>query len=207
MSTARRRPHTSRGGRASSRSVRRSVSVSVSCRCRSFGVLGRRWRRGRCDRRAGDEGGAIWWREGRLREAEARAVWRPRRARGRTRRLVRTGSRGRGIWEVRRAQGSLDAGRTDDYLGPGSSKYRESRLSRAWTRTRATIGGERLGWILLMIVLFIGRGLMSDNPLKCRVRLEGGRCCTDSFRTESRAESRRRGERARHRAGTRGVFG
>ncbi len=55
---------------------------------------------------------------------------------------------------------------SDDYLGPGSSKYRESRLSRAWTRTRATIGGERLGWILLMIVLFIGRGLMSDNPLK-----------------------------------------
>ena len=55
---------------------------------------------------------------------------------------------------------------SDDYLGPGSSKYRESRLSRAWTRTRATIGGERLGWILLMIVLFIGRGLMSDKPLK-----------------------------------------
>lgn len=55
---------------------------------------------------------------------------------------------------------------SDDHLGPGSSKWRESRLSRAWTRMRATFGDERLMWILVMIVLFIGRRLMSDKPLK-----------------------------------------
>ena len=168
MSTARRRPHTSRGGRASSRSVAFGVGVGVGVGVGSFGVssvVG-----GVADgaiARAGDEGGAIWWREGRLREAEARAVWRPRRARGRTRRLVRTGSaRTRNSEEDSARARVVGRGKDRTITSDPVEQVQGVEVVEAWTRTRATIGGERLGWILLMIVLFIGRGLMSDNPLK-----------------------------------------